>query len=101
MFHFLWQGAPVCPSPSTPALSATLTTYTSCRLTELVKSLATVLEKLAMVNEKILHGALWLVTGCKDPASYEAKVVTVYAAGQRTDRFRVQTSVAKSVNLTA
>ena len=72
-----------------------------CRLTELVKSLATVLEKLAMVNEKILHGALWLVTGCKDPASYEAKVVTVYAAGQRTDRFRVQTSVAKSVNLTA
>ena len=67
----------------------------------IVKSLATVLEKLAMVNEKILHGALWLVTGCRDPASYEAKVVTVYAAGQRTDRFRVQTSVAKSVNLTA
>ena len=72
-----------------------------CRLTELVKLLATVLETLAMVNERILHGALWLVTGCKDPASYEAKVVTVYAAGQHTDRFRVQTSVTKSVNLTA
>jgi hypothetical protein len=39
------------------------------RLTELVKSLATVLEKLAMFNETILHGALWLVTGSKDPAS--------------------------------
>ena len=66
-----------------------------------MKLLATVLETLAMVNERILHGALWLVTGCKDPASYEAKVVTVYAAGQHTDRFRVQTSVTKSVNLTA
>ena len=72
-----------------------------CRLTELMKLLATVVEKLATVIERILHGALWLVTGCKDPASYEAKVVTVCAAGQRTDRFRVQTSVAKSVNLTA
>jgi hypothetical protein len=68
---------------------------------QLVRLLATVLETLAMVNEKILHGALWLVTGRKDPASYEAKVVTVYAAGQHTDRFRVQTSVTKSVDLTA
>jgi len=82
-------------------MSTILKSYRRCRLTELVNSLATVLEKLAMLNEKILHGAVWLVTGCKDPASYEAKVVTVYAAGQRTDRFRVQTSVAKSVNLTA